>query len=183
MTPEQHANWLDFARRMAMESNRWRTERRRQRVVEEVCDLIDCFVRDWGLAMIGTWDGQQIGGEGGRIVQRYGRDHLEIAYPCDEFDSMMEGRGYVHYREDVHGGYEEILTDFASSIICCIRAGFDVAVAPSAGVIGSRYTAGMLRRMFPSGLPAYVDDFFHGEGTNPDAPRFETLPDSLQLWL
>lgn len=183
MTHDEAGNWAQFAMRMAWESNRWRTHRRRARVVKEVHDLIGLFLHNYDLDLVGDWDGNQVNGQGGRWGERYGRPHLEIAYPCDEFDRMMEDRGYVHFRETRRGGSEELHTDFASSIICCIRAGFDVAVSPSGGVIGERFTAGMIRRMFPEGIPAYVDDYFHGPGTKPDAPRFETLPDSMMVWL
>lgn len=183
MTPVQLDNWRQFAERMAWESHRWRTPGRRDRVVREVRDLIECFASDWGLEMIGTWDGGATPEGPGRVVQRWGRDHLEIAYPCDDFDRMMEDRGYVHFREWPNGRTEERWTDYASAIICCIRAGFDVAVSPSGGVVGNRYTAGMIRRMFPEGLPAYVDSFFHGPGTKPDAPHFSTLPNDMMVWL
>lgn len=183
MTPQQAENWRDFAARMAAETHQWRTERRRDRVVEHVENYIDIFLHNWPLDQIGDWDGHQTASAPGRKVQRYGRDHIEMAYPCDEFDRLMEDDGIVHFNERSNGSCEERETDFAAAIMCCIRAGFDVAVAPSAGVIGSRYTAGMLRRMFPEGLPSYVDDFFHGEGTKPDAPRFETLPNDMMVWL
>lgn len=180
MTPEQADNWRDFSRRMAEETHRWRTEARRKRVVEEVDHMIDLFLHNWPLEQIGDWDGHCTPTAPGIITQRYGRDHVEMAYPCDEFDRHLEEEGLSHWDERNSCERE---TDFASHVMCCIRAGFDVAAHPSAGVIGSRFTAGMIRRMFPEGLPPYIDDFFHGEGTNPEAPRFETLPNDVQVWL
>jgi hypothetical protein len=180
LTPIQADNWRQFSERMAWESHRWRTERRRRRVVEVVRDLIECFISDNYLDMIGDWDGHPTPSGPGRGTMLYGRNHLEMAYPCDSFDSRLENRGLSHWDERASCVRE---TDFASAVMCCIRAGFDVAVSPSAGVVGTRYTVGMLRRMFPEGFPHYVDDFFHGPGTSPDAPHLSTLPDGMRVWL
>lgn len=180
MTPFQADNWRQFAELMAAETHRWRTEPRCQRVVREVRYLIDCFIDSWGLDMIGSWDGNQVNGRGGRMVERYGRPNLEIAYPCDDFDSMLHDRQLSHWDER---NSCERQTDFASAVMCCIRAGFDVAVHPSGGVVGARYTVGMLRRMFPAGLPRYVDDFFHGPDSDSAAPHLSTLSPAMRVWL
>lgn len=182
MTPVAADNWRQFAERMAWESHRWRTHARRQLVVETVRDLIKCFIADWGLEMIGGWDGQQVSGRGGKMTERYGRPHLEIAYPGDDFESMLDDRGFQKWRETDQRGSEHIETDFESAVMCCIRAGFDVAIAPSAGVIGSRYTVGMIRRMFPEGLPGYVRAYLDPPDSA-DQPRFDDLPAGMRVWL
>jgi hypothetical protein len=86
MSPFEADNWRQFAMRMAFESNHWRTHARRAKVVGTVGELIDQFLHNYELDLIGDWDGNQINGRGGRMEERYGRPHLEIAYPCDEFD-------------------------------------------------------------------------------------------------
>jgi hypothetical protein len=78
---------------------------------------------------------------------------------------------------------------------CCIRAGFDLAVSPSMGVMG--FTAGDLRRMYPDGVPDWVQNgdwdtvpirgvcpgvgFVPGE---PHSPKpFDEIPDNESVWL
>jgi len=43
---------------------------------------------------------------------------------------------------------------FCGPVTCCIRAGLDMASAPSGGVIG--FTAGDIRRMYPEGVPDWI---------------------------
>jgi len=58
---------------------------------------------------------------------------------CDELDSLF---------------YEQWSEQWGGPVRCCIRAGLDMASAPSAGVIG--FTAGDVRRMYPEGVPDWV---------------------------
>lgn len=50
--------------------------------------------------------------------------------------------------------YDKRQEQFCSPITCCIRAGLDMAVSPSDGVLG--FTAGDLRKMYPEGVPDWV---------------------------
>ncbi len=50
--------------------------------------------------------------------------------------------------------YDQWDEQYGGPVRCCIRAGLDMASAPSAGVVG--FTAGDLRRMFPEGVPEWV---------------------------
>ena len=159
MTEEQHQNWLEFSRRMAEETHRWRTEARRNRVVEIVERLIDVHVGNWGIEAIHTWDSG--------------------SYPCDDFDRLLTDWGFDHWDERNSCTRE---TDFHSHVMCCVRAGFDVAVHPSAGVVGSRFTVGMIRRMFPDGLPGYVRAFVDPPEEDGLTPFDELTPD-VQVWL
>lgn len=174
MSPIQRDNWSQFAERMAWETHRWRTRERREKALVRVRDWIARFWSNYEPHHVADWDGNgapQIGEE---------KSYSSRCYPGDEFDRYMDEDGLDRWNERLS---ETIEGEFGVQVMCCIRAGFDVAVAPSAGVIGARYTAGMIRRMFPEGLPPYVDAFFHGHGTKPDAPRFETLPDDRMVWL
>ena len=65
-------------------------------------------------------------------------------------------------RPDKHGDCETVLL---TCVTVCIRAACDVAVAPSAGVVG--YTCGDLRKMWgQSPLPKWACDFFSEDITN-----------------
>ena len=63
---------------------------------------------------------------------------------------------------------------FEAQISCCIRAGFDVAVAPSAGVLG--FTVGTLRRMYDGDIPDWISNFFK-------EPLTDDVPDDMGVWL
>ncbi len=57
--------------------------------------------------------------------------------------------------DEIHGKfYEQWDEQWGGPVHCCIRAGLDMASAPSAGVLG--FTAGDVRRMYPEGVPAWV---------------------------
>lgn len=80
----------------------------------------------------------------------------------DFFDEYLEW----NKKEQEYGG------KFFNQITCCLRAGFDLAVSPSAGVIG--FTAGDLRRMWKGKVPGWVKKEFE---------NFDGLPDEELLLL
>ena len=91
---------------------------------------------------------------------------------CDWFTAALEDDDHLHYRYD--GTTERPFGNrFANQVQCCIRAGFDVAVEPSAGVVG--FNLGMIRRMFGDDIPQYVRDFYR--------EPLDLLPDDTPLWL
>lgn len=78
----------------------------------------------------------------------------------DELRGFLEEAGF--YQKDIDKEHR-----FANQISCCVRAGFDVAIAPSSGVVG--FDVDMLRGMWPEGLPSWVTDFFEPV-LSPDTP-------------
>ena len=79
---------------------------------------------------------------------------------------------------------------------CCIRAGFDLAVSPSDGVMG--FTAGDLRRMYPEGVPDWVKrdgpwntvpltgvvpGIGYTLGESKPNGMFDELPDEAEVWI
>lgn len=91
---------------------------------------------------------------------------------CDEVQRFiwdMEDEGRLPRRS----GYEDPKGESAMAInlTCCIRAAADVAVAPSAGVLG--WNVGQLREMWKHRkLPKWVTEFFEGDITDaaPETP-------------
>ena len=67
---------------------------------------------------------------------------------------------------------EPIFDSIRDPVHCCVRAGLDIASAPSAGVIG--FTAGDLRRMYAEGLPDWVKGAF---------TAFDEIKDDQGVWL
>ena len=128
MTPVQFERWKDFAERMAMHGWPKATEARKE-TIAHACDWF-ISLYDANFAEIDCWDG---GGPGS-------------IYVCDDIRDFF----YEHYH--VRDPMEETL--FENQVSCCVRAGFDVAVYPSAGVVG--FDVGTLRRMYNGCLPAWV---------------------------
>ena len=147
MTPEQFERWSDFAKRMAVHGWPDATEARKQKIL----DAVDCFL--WQMedlaADIESWD--------------CGKNRV---YVCDEMDRF--------YCENWHAHQDGEHTKFETQIHCCVRAGLDVAVMPSAGVLG--FDVGMLRRMWDGDLPAWVAEWFQPALT-------AATPDTKPVWL
>jgi len=85
-------------------------------------------------------------------------------------------------RADVAG--EQWGEQWGGPVLCCIRAGLDMASAPSAGVIG--FTAGDIRAMYPGGVPDWVfppgERLSYWPGGEPDG-YFTKLPDAAVVVL
>ena len=180
MTRDQSENWRQFAQRMAFAIYRDRTTTRRDRLVKEVGHLIDVFLsnypakdRGWGcLADVDRWDGSLM-----RPGEPYDQYRKRAAYPCDSFDGYVWDRGYIR---ETRGGEER--GEFGSAIMCCIRAGFDVAIEPSAGVLG--FDMGDIRAMFPEGFPPYVAAYLAGFTDDEGAPvDVAAMADDVRVWL
>ena len=148
MTPEQFIRWKSFATRMAKHGWPDATEARKVQIAMAVKDFIDRYRTDFG--GIDNWDG---GGPGS-------------IYLCDDLSSWLWD--HYHSRED---GEQ---TRFEMQVSCCVRAGFDQAVYPSAGVVG--FTVGTLRRMYDGEIPEWVTDGF-------EPPITKDTPDDAGVWL
>jgi hypothetical protein len=194
MTPEQFERWEDFALRMAKTC--YATSRRPsgEWVAATVADFFDVFPAD-DIECIEDWD------------------HSAEYPPCDLvslfLDDFFSGyRRCRHCRTDDDAGkctcyeaeqraWRQWSDQWGGPVRCCIRAGLDVAVARSCGVLG--FTAGDIRRMYPEGVPEWiarqwdeadtigVKAVVPGVGFVPEvvgvSPRFEDMPDDAGLWL
>ncbi len=171
MTPEQFRNWRDFALRMARTCY---AESRRPScdwLVEQVQEFLD-----------------RVEGEADTIVDW----DSPPAYVCDSASEFVWGlqpafRWRLRAR-DVSDQDEDRRAELAEAqweeqwgdpIRCCIRAGLDLASAPSAGVVG--FTVGDLRSMYPEGLPAWLDAGFCDATGAPVS--LTSLPEDSGVWL
>lgn len=80
--------------------------------------------------------------------------------------------------------FEQWNEQWGGPVRCCIRAGLDMASAPSAGVIG--FTAGDVRRMYPEGVPDWIfppDERLHYWLSDELNGTFAELDDSAGLVL
>jgi hypothetical protein len=159
MNQTQYGRWMEFSEALAIRGYAGKTEARRLRIKEEALDIIReiCDVpgsRDW--KTINDW--MDICDEVSEMLMK-----------CEPpWDPWQRNRQYER-RERGEGKIT-----FGDQVQACVRAGFDIAVAPSGGVVG--FTVGDLRRMFPDGIPDWVLEGF-------DPPITEASPDSDGVWL
>lgn len=197
MTPLQFERWKDFSVRMAKvayanhrrPSGAWILE-----LVEEFFDEIN----ENDIPCLHDWDHSHAYPEGhpyfqpdvprGRMRGPYGvgdlfslfMDSYRPGAPrCKACRSTIWGKYdsddcRCDEIEEKHG--EQWDDQFAGPVHCCIRAGLDLASAPSAGVAG--FTCGHIRRMYPEGVPEWV------AGDNDDTrAAFAAASDETGIWL
>lgn len=159
MNALQYRRWLRLSRGLARHGFPTATATRRQRILDHVDDLIRTLVFNahhfvgGGLDTLNDWDDGPY-------------------YLCDEVDRWLEDQGYRHYHRVTNA---EKCNKFAEQVSACVRAGFDLAVSPSAGVLGY-FTVGTLRAIFPNGLPDWVQSYFA-------EPISEDVGDAINVWL
>lgn len=148
MTKEQHRRWLDFSSRLARHGYPEATDARK----EKIRDMVEGFIKQYAdiCADVDGWDGN------GQV------------YPCDDLGEWLCSHD-IHMPQDASQ-----VTRFESQVSACVRAGLDVAVEPSAGVVG--FDVGTLRRMFDGAVPAWVMEWF-------EPPLTGREPDSEGVWL
>lgn len=152
MSPLQYRRWYDFSRRLALRGFESATPARRARIAKEVRHVL--WILEDDVPDIADWDSSP-------------------AYVCDRISCILDSRHY-HERFLANGEVEPRGNLFLDQVTACIRAGLDVASAPSAGVLG--FTVGDLRRMYPLGLPEWIAEYFK----EPITPE---LADDLGVWL
>jgi hypothetical protein len=150
MDAAQYRNWMDFTGRMARRVRPSLRPTRRARIASTATALVDALTKVHDHRSVVDWD----------------------APPCPAafFADGLARTGFAG-----PGGLDEDGTIALS----CIQAGFDLAVSPSSeGVVGSEATLGLLRRMYPDGLPGFVLDHLESVGVSPEAH-----PDGHRVWL
>lgn len=162
MDATQFAHWKQLSLGLARTYQNL-TPRRKAKLLEEVENCIEWVVCN-GLDTIGDWD------NGVKIDGRYGHD--SVGTRVDEY--LWESRYEIERKYGRRGRVELVTGRFGQMLSACVRAGFDVAVAPSGGVIG--FTVGDLRSIFDGALPDWVSNFFV-------PPVDAATPDAEGVWL
>jgi hypothetical protein len=151
MTKQQLARWKRLSLGLAKHHGTM-TDARRNRLCSAVEDCIDWIVDSHDLDAIKDWDGCD-----------------GSAYVCDDMsDFMWERRYEMERRGEMRYGR------FGNMVGMCVRAGFDLAVAPSVGVLG--FCVSDLRKVFPRGIPTWVNRHF-------EEPITVATPDHMGVWL
>lgn len=152
MTPLQYRRWYDFARRMALRGFPNATPARRMKIAKEVRHIL--WILEDHIGEFNDWDQGPL-------------------YVCDEVDRLLS-ENYCHERWLKNGEVQERGNRFFNQVQCCLRAGLDIASAPSAGVLG--FTVGDLRAMYPLGLPKWTTEGF-------TSPITADTPAGTGVWL
>lgn len=135
MTEQQYARWMRLSTGLARSGFQGITRARRRKLVKAVANAVDWIACN-GIGTIADWDS--------------GPD-----YPCDRMNTWLWDNGHTHVHRITD---EEKGNKFGDQVSCCVRAGFDVAVAPSAGVIA--FDVGDLTRACRGRIPKWVRGFF-----------------------
>ncbi|HIH2744846.1 TPA: hypothetical protein ACYLN4_000512 [Burkholderia lata] len=152
MNKKQLGRWYQLSIGLARHSYPEITEARRNKVETAVKNFI-LNMESWHeLNDIRSWDG-----------------HPGKVYICDEMSNYL-----FDNRWEFDGKHGTRDTRFGTMVACCVRAGFDIAVEPSAGVLG--FNVGDLRKIFPRKLPKWVQEFFA-------EPIDVSVPDTEGVWL
>lgn len=175
MTQEQYEAWQDFSRRMV---NVAVSARKRAPSRAHTLEVIDFFFEcrmdpydEW--RRVRNWDSTERANETGPWPMCVGDHMSDIAeYHVPGYWGLPDGeRG------------DDIIDQWMDPAKCCVRAGLDMAVAPSAGVAG--FTAGDIRTMYPDGLPQWLDETFRLEyrHRNGKPLNFAKVKNETALWL
>ena len=177
MTDEQFQRWKDFALRMARTcypatmrapSRKW--------IVDRVEEFIDQMEDD--RERITDWDSSWPEPPGSTY-----RSFECVSDRMSEFEwDNLPWRVQKLEHDEKFEEFEEAIDRWFGPVKCCVRAGLDLASAPSAGVVG--FTIGDLRRMYPEGIPDWIASGFHGpRGGRVPACKIRNATDDTAVWL
>lgn len=145
MNAMQYERWKELSIGLARSYAKL-TPRRRQKLLKEVENCIVWVVCN-GLDTVEDWD---------HSVHVEESLHHESA--GTRVDDYLWQHRYEFEREYRNGEVELVRGRFGDMLSACVRAGFDMAVTPSAGVIG--FTVGDLRDVFGGSIPDWIADQF-----------------------
>lgn len=152
MTSEQYARWQDFAERMAR-TYPGASRATRAWLVGAVGQLIGWIVCNVKPDAVSGWDETDGDDCASTRVDQWLWDNAAVDGPREDGDGNETS------------AYRRWLSTYGNRAACCVRAGLDVAVAPSGGVVG--FTVGDLKRMYPEGIPAWVSEGYVDDGGKP----------------
>jgi len=177
MNKQEYENWKDFAERMAKTCFKMRRNPMWRDILANVEFFFDCLDEE-DIQCIENWDHSNPYPIGSKYYSRTyktscwhcnGNKKPDCKYNCEDgriYDyakPMCVGDMCSEHSESWNPYYWSGLSDdqhekhqeqFCGPVTCCIRAGLDMAVAPSGGVLG--FTAGDIRRMYPEGVPDWI---------------------------
>jgi len=164
MNELQFSRWKQLSTGLAR-SYKTLTPRRMKKLLAEIEECIERIV-SCGLDTVADWDQSVQHGPGFH-------DHYQSA-SASANDYLWDNR--YKFERYINGEPEVIRGRFGDMLLACVRAGFDVAVSPSAGVVG--FTVGDLRDIFDGTIPDWIADHF----SEPAALRSAPATDGVWLY-
>jgi hypothetical protein len=140
ITEHEFERWKQLSNGLAHSYQSRLTPRRYALLLAEVEYCIDCVTCN-GLDTISDWDGHDGESVGDRV------------------DDYLWDSRYQSEKINKNGDVEVVCGNFGTMLSACVRAGFDMAVEPSAGVLG--FTVGDLIDAFDGEIPDWVSQRFH----------------------
>lgn len=177
-TQEEYKRWKDFALRMAKTCFKHRRSPAWRDILASVENFFDLIEYNEDVVCVANWDHSDPYPEGHRHYRktyrcpcwhcrgtkkpdcRYNCEDGEIydyATPlcvgsmCSEWSENWNPYYWADISDEAHEKRQE---QFCGPVTCCVRAGMDMAVSPSGGVLG--FKTGDLRKMYPEGVPDWV---------------------------
>ena len=100
----------------------------------------------------------------------------------DALRDKLIGEDEENVRRREQLAIEQWSDQFFGPVRCCLRAGLDMAAAPSGGVVG--FTAGDIRRMYPEGMPDWLGDITFDQDENGHGGiKLRDIPPEDGVWL
>lgn len=183
MNRVQYKRWKDFAIRMAQKG--WSVREVMQKVHQDsVIPAVENFFEHmaWDykddVIRIESWDDTRRD-----TSQRDYYGHYLIGpYVCDIVSGHLENYNPFYYEgEESDKAYEDFDERWCGRVRCCLRAGLDLAVEPSAGVLG--FTKGDLERMYPEGVPKWIRDGWGKMNAEFHSVGWEDIKSTDGLWI
>jgi len=136
MTKTQFSRWIKFSMAMVRRTSLANTSRRKHKMCQEIKSFFREIQRNYALKNILDWDGNYINGR-------------ESICVCDIAEESLEH--YKKWDEKTEWYYER---KFADGISAAIRAGFDICVRQSGGVLG--FTIKDIKAMYRGNVPLWL---------------------------
>jgi hypothetical protein len=179
MTEEQFRRWATFAIRMAHRGWPHIPRKSRKLVARAVKEVLREVRHDYPLSDVGDWDGYYRD-EDGRLVDKKCIVGDAVQTTEEGFNPYYweDGKSYRGRSSRNERWYDT----YWVRVNCCLRAGLDLAVSPSAGVLGFEICD--LRRMYRGNIPTWINDgrWVNQKGEQ-DIPDLNVGKCEVGIWL
>ena len=139
------------------------TARRKAKLLAEVANCIDWVVCN-GRETVADWD---------HGVQYGAKWHERHESASTRVSNFLWDKGFEFERRYRNGNIELARGRFGDMLTACVCAGFDMAVSPSAGVIG--FSVGDIRDIFDGTIPDWIAEQFDDKNALLSAARDEVV--------
>ena len=185
MTPEQYSRWYRFALRMAHRGFPRIPRKSRKKVAGMVKDFfrsLSNYVDDY-VSRVVDWDNTEDCDKCKEAVLQKNYAYTRncgCSFCPGDVAAMMNEHWNPYYWDSQDGQYRRWNETWQNRVECCLRAGLDLAAAPSCGVVGFEICD--LRRMYRSNVPAWISEQYTDKRTGMPA-NFNQGECAVGIWL